>query len=47
MLIPLRFTTAESVAVSFNQKAQYDGIWQGLVSHLNAAAYAKASLAFK
>lgn len=44
MLISLSFTTAESVAVSFNQKTQYDGIWQGWFSHLNATAGAKASL---
>lgn len=30
MLISLSFTTAESVVVSFNQKTQYDSVWQGL-----------------
>lgn len=43
MLISLSFTTAESVAVSFNQKTQYDGIWQGSFSHLNATTRAKTS----
>lgn len=46
MLISLSFTTAESVAVAFNQKTQYDGIWQALFSHLNATTGAKAGLTF-
>lgn len=45
MLISPSFTTAESVAVSFNQKTQYDGIWHGSFSHLNAGAGAKSPLA--
>lgn len=29
MLLSSNFTPAESVAVAFNQKTQYDRIWQG------------------
>lgn len=36
MLISLGITTAESVAVSLNQEAQCDSIWQTQFSHLNA-----------
>lgn len=43
MLISLRFITAESVVVSFNQKTQYDSVWQSLLSHLNNTVSAKAS----
>lgn len=45
MLVSPSFTTAESVAVSFNQKTQYDGIWHGSFSHLNAGAGARSPLA--
>lgn len=46
MLISLSFTTAESVVISFNQKTQYDSIWQGLFSHFNAAVGAKDAFTF-
>lgn len=41
MLISLGFTAAESVVVSFNQKTQYDSIWQSLRPHLNATVGAR------
>lgn len=41
MLISLGFTAAESVVVSFNQKTQYDSIWQSPRPHLNATVGAR------